>query len=1613
MSAEISFEKFAQQLFRELHALSTESKRRNSDIKHASDTSQEILKVVNSFDELLRHPDFVLPFVLSCASRNAKLTSISMQCLQRLASIRSIPDERMEDVLNAFMESTHLAVEIQLKVLQIIPIFFKTYSNAITGELCSKLLKCCSSLLQLPNKAPMVVGTASATLQQLVNDILDRASTPQEIATIEVAVSNTDYTTVGTFRYDANRLFFDLCSLKSGSYAKQGSVLNIEGVPEDYGLEILESVLSNHFELFEYCADLQFILRTKAVPLFLRSISSSKDFPIVVRSARCLVMLIRLEFLKVLELELEIILFLLIKIMSNEIDSPAWKKIIILEIFQLITKNIALILAIFQCYDMNTNRKQIMKSLVDVLQNLISSNEYQNYLKVSHVLTKGDTPVISQENSAAKIPLIELLDKSGPPMIDQTYGVFLVLSITNQISDEIGSYAVTTSQKERAESSTKVLQLYFNSVFPGLFFLHKMFLYSTTLDTPLFHAVIRAFQKLSHSSGILELNDKLSQCLDLFGIVTVEGCLLSSSVLAANNSEQDVSPATAMLNTISGSLIRTSNSSKETSDESHFTTRTVHPRMISVFRALISLSISLGSYFTSEHWSSFLKTWQWMSYYLKGPSGDHGRSGPGFSHNTQSLSSDLNAVQASIGRFCESTQNYPGSSFHCLVQSLIQESSKCLTLAKSREESAGYRPTTEQGKLTNCAYNKDFFMLQLGELSRLNILGLFKGSKEDTTWDLVVNYLVTEAASRNYESEVLRLCSVDVLNAIVAEAARVAGELGPDSKSEAEMIEDKLLIALTELAGKIMGLGRNREALHRGSIETECDIVFQMLRTLKGLLDVFGESLTASWDTVFRIINSPFELINKDHSDDSSIFEEDSSILDVISSKHKGMIQVSFDVFKLIFDDFLQTLPPGVLEDVIDTLLNFVRQDRDLNISFSSISQFWLIGDFLRTCVSRHSERFSDIERREFIKDVEQGKLISLISSADDHPYSLFNGLWLYLLKKLVECTNDPRVEVKNGAIQTFFRIVDSYSASFPPWELLIQEVLKPLLEKRFEFDEYLRGTEFINLTLKGLVQMYSMYFAAFSSNENLARAWELLVSYMEDLIKLPSFEISFIVLNNFKSLLDAMVKIPEIPDSIILELYETWCGYNVVYTDSSKPSEFNRKTNYECIEELLSCYPPLHQILSRKHLLDSDRVEAILTVMNSAARYPLLPEFSSDDQKPSSLQQAVLESVQVFEFGQPLEIEVLILNQISTLIALPFETKSRIENKLGPRLSLASRKRIPTFEAISYEVCEYLGRRLKSTEVLDADFICSKRLPKLLKNLSLPVLCKSLIENRRENSVALWTLASQCFYSLAEKILSALKDPNVANVVPEKAKEVFFELFIDVAVTPLKRIDPETDILTEVSDIEEFERYRDILLQNLGPAFPETTHVEKFVSAVWSGSFFHEVDDVEDAIIKESDSLFEVAVKLADFPFDEVLGSTREQSLLSKYKTASLCLRDLMEFTKYEGPGQEILRPVCVPFMVARYAFILRRYISDVILLNRKPIAKDRKMEVVLVLTGLKEVLDSVSKSENSSGREETIEHLKALYPLVLKTIPASHKIVGLQAIVQELSLEFTKLIK
>lgn len=1618
------FDGFQKQLNLELQALSSEAKKRSSTIRQASDRSIEILKAARSYEDVSKHADFLAPFLMSCSSKNAKLTAISMQCLQRLSSTSCLPQEKLSEVLDSFIIATQLALDMKLKVLQVLPIFFKNYAYDIHGPLCSKMLSCCSNLLQSASKAPMVVGTASATLQQLIDEIFERLVPQGEKTEIqdqqtekyEVLVGNNESINVDVYRYDANRLFADLCSsfemADSSSAANKAYLLDVRDLPLDYGLEILESVMKNTESLFLVHRDLQFLLRTKTVPFLLRCISSSRSFPTVLRSYRCIKLLIKKEFLSILELEMEVVLSLLIHSISADSDSPLWKKVLSLELFQDASHDFELLCEIFMSYDNYPDRKHILTSLLHEFLRLLVSQDLQNCLCEAPVVKKMELPIISGDTFDSRTQVVHMLDKTHPPSVTYTYILWLILSISNEWSNGLSLKALEILELEDEKGTKKAnerLLAIFTGIFPDLYSINKKFLYSTSLDTPLYHSLIRAFQKLAHAAGILGATECLNECLQLFSVAIlmnekpcieiprIEQPQQSAALSSANDSHRIVY---AQDNQVT---------------KKQLLSRNINTRRISLFRALISLSVSLGQALSPESWSFVLRTWQWISYYLYGPSADFMEGiyledvprPPPISKN------EMISIETGTRKLFESTVNYPDSGFRALAEGLIRESDESISISSevaigiASERAPNY--PFKNGVIQNCCYNKTFFITQLSELAIFNFNRFITDTNGNGKWDLIANYFIRLASDRSVSAVAIRLYASKALTDIIRKACLEIGQIEDQQLRCSKFYETEkiIIVSLMNCISSLTVLEITKDAIYSGVVKAESEILLQILSTIKDVLNEFGDILSTTWSIVFQIVNSPFgwdtkeiyKLVSENEDGD------DKSLFHGIIQKRAEMIQVSYDVFKLISDDFLQALPLEVLKCVIDTIMNFVTQQQNINISFSSISQFWLIGDYLRTQENDEFKSCSKEIRLKFFKDVENGNVEKIIEADDSSTYAILNGLWLYLLKKLIECSCDDRIEVKNGAIQTFFRIVDSHAAYFPQWDLVFIEVIKPLLESERGKEHTVESGKYWNHTLAGLVKLYSSYFSSFGENTSANQQWLLFLEFLQSLFSSKSSEISYVAITNYRDLLKVMAALEKLPAEVLSKSIAIWNQYNVVYNNLSVSNDPSSKNGYDCVYELIVSFPYLYEIIVRYQAVSIEFVEKTLGLLNSAVRYPLLPENTKDTNKPSLLQSAVLKALEVFTIPQEAEVEVLILYQLSIIVTLPFETHEKIERKLLPKLPNSSKSRIPTFKAVSAHALKLLDERMELEG--EWSFLQDRHMIKVMRNLGEVIHRKSLIPVTKDGQTKwAYEIASQLFRKLSVKLFNVLSDSDKLN----KTREDFCDIFVNVAVFSLRRIDSNVDKETDASDAEEFTNFRDIILQKNVVSLFREDQLNELVTAVWSGSFLYEKDDIEKELLKESESLRQLAVYLSSFDFANTAGLTVETPMLTKMRCSVNCLRDLIHFVQLSGEQYGPIRNLCTPYLVSRIAFVLRRFISNESLVGRAPVPKLRKIELEIMIKGLHNIIEnSLDKPEDWKG--PLSDSLEILHPLVLRAIPISHKVKVLQKEILDLALGFTKL--
>ncbi|KAL5042201.1 hypothetical protein BDW71DRAFT_190514 [Aspergillus fruticulosus] len=465
----------SQLLQSELLNLIQESRRKNADLRNAAEESLNDLKALPSTSEaqisadLARKPRFVNPFILACHTRHAKLAGIGVVCLQRLVASKSLPSERMKDVLGGLKETTNLTLDIQLKILQTLPSLLQHYSSDLGGELLVTTLEICATLQS--SKTLAVSSTAAATLQQLVVSTFERVSMedkmPQESRPTTTVNIDGGSLRIGYFAMDALRVLDDLCRLVDG---EQLHFLRIKSLSPAFTLELIESVLLNSGQLFVDHPELTQVLRARLIPMTVRYLSERHSFSLTVRITRILLILLK-RYLSLITAECEMALVLLTHLLEPDGTAP-WKRVLCMEMFRGLYAEPGLVRIIYSLYDKAEGRKNILRdhmaclvrlaaekpSLIGVssrstapssAEHSSSITEEQITLEVGGVAgvigttvpsNDANVPGISNQWSVVRSPYLELLDKTEPPLPPDTYIYSLVLNCVSAFAEGLAKF---------------------------------------------------------------------------------------------------------------------------------------------------------------------------------------------------------------------------------------------------------------------------------------------------------------------------------------------------------------------------------------------------------------------------------------------------------------------------------------------------------------------------------------------------------------------------------------------------------------------------------------------------------------------------------------------------------------------------------------------------------------------------------------------------------------------------------------------------------------------------------------------------------------------------------------------------------------------------------------------------------------------------------------------------------------------------------------------------------------------------------------------------------------------------------------------------------------------
>ncbi|KAJ2961960.1 hypothetical protein NQZ79_g2896 [Umbelopsis isabellina] len=1083
----------------ELLSLSGEAKRKHPEIKEAAERTSAVLRTfkerpgynaaegvyarIERFHwhlalterhslDLSKTEEVLRPFLLACETKQVKLVSIAIGCLQRLITFHAIPEQSVNAILKTLNDIMIHGIEIQLKILQTILPLLTNYHN-IHGDVLAEALLICFRLQD--SKVVVVNNTAAATLRQLVIHVFDKVTKEDAIIAKDpehhglqlkkINISTEEFIELYPCAADAYYLFQDLCLLTNG---EQTQFLRLNHLSRTFGLELIESVLTNHIKLF------------KAI------------------------------------METEIFLSMFVKVL--EPDHPLWQRVLAMEIFRGVCADPVLIRSIYSWYDRQESSTDIFQDMITgfgrlaaekpqalgVNQGSRDSLDSSQGSYLLHSSSQGLTtaePGLSSSTSTMRIQCIDQLDKADPPAIPETYIYYLALICLNSLADGMAGYILpifangsnkltesssisgkddrgndketpASSKDDPAVAENIALVTDMSTVaWPGLLAAMSFFL-SANLDEESFQAVMRSYQNFTNLCGAL----KLKVPRDAFLTNLCRNAVPNIPIISTSRSDLSISGSNASLNKMSPAALSYSELSAQ--QQQMLANISLSEKNLYCLRVLLNVALFLGN-MLDESWYLILETLQQADFLLfsrPSPKGSSANPPTPIRRQASSLSTSSSAqmlaqqsaanlaqesdhialILASMGRIFENTKYLDDESFTAFTKALCSMSSEA-SGAPFADSNVSATSKNSRAKLFN---NKSFAVEKLRYIAALNMERLINPQTSFTAWEIIIDHLIT-TANYSLTPSAIRTQTCEAVSDIIISAMNV--ELSTD-KQDHEKVQLRLLTALSQciidgpVQSQSMDVGGSISPLLNGKANSEAQRM--ALETLNRLLQMSGHSLSNGWSLVFDMLtciaSGVSNLVEAASEESLSTLAADveglklrrvSADTHAASKTSMNLVRVAFSSLQLICTDFLSLLDPDSLRQCTSTLGCFCTQRDDLNISLTAIGLLWNVSDFILT--KKQELEKSGANSNDVATPLSKSEYnIDQKIEGGATPRRL-NNLWMLLLLQLSQICVDARPEVRNGANQTLFRTIGMNGILLDnhTWHACIWEILFPLMD--------------------------------------------------------------------------------------------------------------------------------------------------------------------------------------------------------------------------------------------------------------------------------------------------------------------------------------------------------------------------------------------------------------------------------------------------------------------------------------------------------------------------------------------------------------------------------------
>lgn len=931
----------------------------------------------------------------------------------------------------------------EVKVLQSVTLLLTT-NTVVHSETLAKTLVLCFRLHF--TKDSTTINTAGATVRQLVSLVFERVMAEQEEVTEEEpkelnieelkACTGMAPKNLKPCAADAFLLFQDLVQLVNADQPYW--LLGMTEMTRTFGLELLESVLTNFTSVFYKNPEFSFLLKERVCALVIklfspnikyRTVAPSTQqppydkpyFPISMRLLRVVSILIQ-KYHCLLVTECEIFLSLIVKFLDP--DKPAWQRSLALEVLHKMTIQPELLVSFCRCYDLKDHSTKIFQDIINSLgayvQSLFAASQLMNSgggslqsqppaLIGGLAVGPGISPqsgflfrgvwyplCVTFPTGQTKAMYLEMLDKMEPPPIPDGYGISIayacLLEIVRSISFAINGPSILgeenqPSYKNRVTEEEKTLHCQLiNSSWCGLLAALTPLIDAST-DEAVTECVLKSMQNYAALCGTLDLHTPR----DAFVTSICKASLPPHYALSVLNMGYQGMPH--LKGHIRGNSGDLSNQFMGGCMEDHSQR---HPVVV-VGTALPTSSLQLAAHqapvmLTAKN----LQCMRAILHLAHCHGGILGSSWHIVLATLQHLAWIL-GLKPSTGGSLQAVQKPPTDANS--ITHVMADLPVLSQMLSQLFESSQYLDDVHLHHLIDalCKLSHEAMELaynnrepSLFAVAKLLETGLVNLNRIEVLWRPLTNHLLEICQHPHIR---MREWGVEAITYLVKSALQYKYEKPLKDNLKLQTL---LLGPLAELSTVPHGDVRQRQL--------EC-----VLQVLNGA----GETLTHGWPLVLGIIGT----FNDHHGE--------------------PLIRTAFQCLQLVVTDFLPVMPWRCLPLCVNTAAKFGSQMQELNISLTAVGLMWNISDYF----NQNQDKLSQSANED-------------LSALPDFPHTLnippFDKLWMCLYARLGELCVDPRPAVRKSAGQTLFSTITAHGNLLnpPTWQAVLWQVLFPLLDK-------------------------------------------------------------------------------------------------------------------------------------------------------------------------------------------------------------------------------------------------------------------------------------------------------------------------------------------------------------------------------------------------------------------------------------------------------------------------------------------------------------------------------------------------------------------------------------